>query len=118
MTTVLIDSFNPFFVSTLKHACGYEFTNKFHRMFTDINVSEDLNDKFTTHSREKNSQLGIDFSILVLQAGAWPISQSNLPTFSLPQELEKSVKAVIIIQFLQFLKKCALTLFPNAGRLN
>lgn len=78
----------------LKHACGYEFTNKFHRMFTDMNVSEDLNEKFHTSCREENNQLGIDFSILILQAGAWPITQSNLPTFSLPQELEKSVRIV------------------------
>lgn len=63
-------------------------------MFTDINVSEDLNEKFVTFCRDENHQLGIDFSILVLQAGAWPISQTNLPSFSLPQELEKSVRAV------------------------
>ena len=89
------------FLFILKHACGYEFTNKFHRMFTDMNVSEDLNEKFTTSCREENNQLGIDFSILILQAGAWPITQSNLPTFSLPQELEKSVRIVrFIILFL------------------
>ena len=63
-------------------------------MFTDINVSEDLNEKFATFCRNETTQLGIDFSILVLQAGAWPISQTNLPSFSLPQELEKSVRAV------------------------
>jgi len=80
-------------INRLRHACGYEFTNKFHRMFTDINVSEDLNEKFTTFCRSENHQLGIDLSILVLQAGAWPVSQSNLPSFSLPLELEKSVRA-------------------------
>lgn len=79
-------------INRLRHACGYEFTNKFHRMFTDMNVSEDLNEKFSTSCREENNQLGVEFSILILQAGAWPIAQSNLPTFSLPQELEKSVR--------------------------
>ena len=63
-------------------------------MFTDMNVSEDLNEKFNTSCREENNQLGLDFSILILQAGAWPITQSNLPSFSLPQELEKSVRIV------------------------
>ena len=63
-------------------------------MFTDMNVSEDLNEKFNASCREDNNQLGIDVSILILQAGAWPITQSNLPTFSLPQELEKSVRIV------------------------
>lgn len=64
-------------------------------MFTDISLSEDLNEKFNNHCRDENKELGVDFSILILQAGAWPISQTNLPSFSLPQELEKSVRIVI-----------------------
>lgn len=79
-------------INRLRQACGYEFTNKFHRMFNDINVSEDLNEKFNDFVRKENNQLGIDFSILILQAGSWPISHGNLPTFSIPQELEKSVR--------------------------
>jgi cullin 2 len=81
-------------INRLRNACGYEFTNKFHRMFTDISVSEDLNEKFSNFCKEENAnnQLGVDFYILILQAGAWPIPQTNLPTFSLPQELEKSVR--------------------------
>ena len=66
-------------------------------MFTDMNVSEDLNEKFANVCKEESNQLGIDFSIIVLQAGAWPLSQTNLPAFSLPQELEKSVRIVISI---------------------
>ena len=63
-------------------------------MFNDMNVSQDLNEKFNNYCKEENNQLGIDFSIVTLQAGSWPISQTNLPTFSLPQELEKSVRIV------------------------
>jgi cullin 2 len=63
-------------------------------MFTDITVSEDLNEKFTNFCTQENTSVGIDFSILVLQAGAWPISQTNMPSFSLPQELEKSIRIV------------------------
>lgn len=68
-------------------------------MFTDISLSQDLNEKFNQHliQEDTQSKLGIDFSILILQAGAWPISQTNLPAFSLPQELEKSVRAVNIL---------------------
>jgi cullin 1 len=29
--------------------CGYEYTNKLQRMFLDMNVSKDLNDKFKRH---------------------------------------------------------------------
>jgi cullin 2 len=80
-------------------------------MFTDMNVSDDLNEKFNTSCKEENNQVGIDFSILVLQAGAWPISQTNLVTFSLPQELEKSVRIVKILVFFLIIffnlsKKC------------
>ena len=65
-------------------------------MYTDINLSEDLVEKFNAYCQTENSQLGIDFSMLILQAGAWPISQTNLPTFSLPQELEKPVRVVSV----------------------
>lgn len=43
----------------LQQACGYEFTNKLHRMFTDISVSTDLNNKFNAHLKDKNVELGI-----------------------------------------------------------
>jgi Cullin, a subunit of E3 ubiquitin ligase len=33
-------------INKLKQACGYEFTNKFHRMLTDIKISGGLNEKF------------------------------------------------------------------------
>ncbi|KAI8433183.1 hypothetical protein MSG28_015275 [Choristoneura fumiferana] len=40
-------------INRLKAACGYEFTNKLHRMFTDVAVSADLNNKFQQHLREQ-----------------------------------------------------------------
>ena len=36
-------------------------------MFTDMNVSKDLNEKFSQYCDEKNIQLVIDFTILILQ---------------------------------------------------
>uniref|UniRef100_A0A0A9YGX7 Cullin-2 n=1 Tax=Lygus hesperus TaxID=30085 RepID=A0A0A9YGX7_LYGHE len=79
-------------INRLKQACGYEFTNKLHRMFTDISVSNDLNNKFSAFLKNDNIDLGINFSIYVLQAGAWPLGQANLTSFVLPQELVKSVQ--------------------------
>ncbi|KAF6213468.1 hypothetical protein GE061_011188 [Apolygus lucorum] len=79
-------------INRLKQACGYEFTNKLHRMFTDISVSNDLNNKFSAFLKNDNIDLGINFSIYVLQAGAWPLGQVNLTSFVLPQELVKSVQ--------------------------
>lgn len=50
-----------------QQACGYEFTNKLHRMFTDISLSTDLNVKFNAHLKADSIDLGINFSIYVLQ---------------------------------------------------
>jgi cullin 1 len=33
-------------ISKLKEACGYEYTNKLQRMFTDMSISKDLNTGF------------------------------------------------------------------------
>lgn len=78
-------------INRLKQACGYEFTSKLHRMFTDMSVSADLNNKFNAYLKEENIDLGINFSIYVLQAGAWPLGQAVVTPFALPQQLEKSV---------------------------
>nr|KAG5689796.1 hypothetical protein BaRGS_007074 [Batillaria attramentaria] len=79
-------------INRLKQACGYEFTNKLHRMFTDMSVSNDHNTSFQNYLQSKRVDLGITFSILVLQAGAWPIGGTTVPSFSLPQELEHTVR--------------------------
>ncbi|XP_063706724.1 cullin-2 [Culicoides brevitarsis] len=80
-------------INRLKQACGYEFTSKLHRMFTDISVSCDLNTKFIDYLKQNdNTQLGINLSIKILQQGAWPLgpSQTAIP-FSVPQEFEKAI---------------------------
>lgn len=55
------------FLLPFQQACGYEFTNKLHRMFTDISLSTDLNVKFNAHLKADSIDLGINFSIYVLQ---------------------------------------------------
>lgn len=79
-------------INRLKQACGYEFTNKLHRMFTDISVSIDLNNKFNNHLKDNEIEIGINLSIKILQAGAWPLgpTQAVIP-FAVPQEFEKSI---------------------------
>uniref|UniRef100_A0A8B9L0U5 Cullin-2 n=1 Tax=Astyanax mexicanus TaxID=7994 RepID=A0A8B9L0U5_ASTMX len=81
-------------INKLKQACGYEFTSKLHRMYTDMSVSADLNNKFNNFikTQEIVVDLGISFQIYVLQAGAWPLTQVPSSTFAIPQELEKSVQ--------------------------
>ncbi|XP_019874549.1 cullin-2 isoform X2 [Aethina tumida] len=79
-------------INRLKQACGYEFTSKLHRMFTDMSVSADLNNKFAAHLKESSIDLGINFTIYVLQAGAWPLGQAVVTPFALPHQLERSVQ--------------------------
>uniref|UniRef100_A0AAQ6AEN8 Cullin-2 n=1 Tax=Amphiprion ocellaris TaxID=80972 RepID=A0AAQ6AEN8_AMPOC len=81
-------------INKLKQACGYEFTSKLHRMYTDMSVSADLNNKFNNFIKTQETvvDLGISFQIYVLQAGAWPLTHVPSSTFAIPQELEKSVQ--------------------------
>ena len=80
-------------INKLKQACGYEFTNKLHRMFTDISVSTDLNNKFNNYLKSKDYEIGINLAIKVLQAGAWPLGSTQVVIpFAIPQEFEKSIK--------------------------
>ncbi|OAD55361.1 Cullin-2 [Eufriesea mexicana] len=92
-------------IDRLKQACGYEFTNKLHRMFTDMSVSADLNAKFTTSLRkgDRENQLGIGFVVYVLQAGAWPLGlPPSSGSFDIPQQLEKSIQAFETFYHAQF----------------
>uniref|UniRef100_A0A8B9B8J1 Cullin-2 n=1 Tax=Anser brachyrhynchus TaxID=132585 RepID=A0A8B9B8J1_9AVES len=56
-------------INKLKQACGYEFTSKLHRMYTDMSVSADLNNKFNNFIKNQDTiiDLGISFQIYVLQ---------------------------------------------------
>ncbi|XP_053680419.1 cullin-2 [Anopheles nili] len=80
-------------INKLKQACGYEFTNKLHRMFTDISVSTDLNAKFSKYLNDNELETGINFTVKVLQAGAWPLGPTQaVASFAIPQEFEKSIR--------------------------
>ncbi|KAM3955480.1 LOW QUALITY PROTEIN: cullin 2 [Aphomia sociella] len=77
-------------INRLKAACGYEFTNKLHRMFTDVTVSADLNAKFQQHLRDNNLSTNTGFFIQVLQAGAWPLGGAMAPRP--PAQLERPAR--------------------------
>lgn len=79
-------------INKLKQACGYEFTNKLHRMYTDIGISIDLNAKFNQYLKNLNEELSINLSIKVLQAGAWPLGPQMNITFAVPQEFEQPIR--------------------------
>ncbi|EGG15794.1 cullin A [Cavenderia fasciculata] len=77
-------------IGKLKSTCGYEYTSKLQRMFTDMSLSRDLLERFHRHLEQDNQQVllgGIDFSVLVLATGSWPL-QPPATNFSIPKELQ------------------------------
>lgn len=75
-------------ISKLKDTCGFEYTNKLQRMFTDMGLSKELNDHFkeSTHKTPESSKDDIDFYALVLAGGFWPL-QAPTSEFIIPTEL-------------------------------
>ncbi|CAG8517302.1 9020_t:CDS:10 [Paraglomus occultum] len=76
-------------ISKLKEACGFEYTSKLQRMFTDMGLSKDLNDQFKERTQETGDLSGIDFSVLVLGTASWPLQPSSTK-FEIPEEVEKT----------------------------
>jgi len=74
-------------IGKLKSTCGYEYTSKLQRMFTDMSLSRDLLERFKTYVDDKKIDLGVDFSVLVLATGSWPL-QPPSTNFSIPKELQ------------------------------
>jgi hypothetical protein len=71
----------------LKSTCGYEYTARLQKMFTDMALSKELNDSFKSECESSGVELGLDLGVLVLATGAWPL-QPPLTPFSLPEELQ------------------------------
>jgi cullin 1 len=74
-------------INRLKEACGFEYTHKLSKMFTDMSLSKDLNDKFKQAVNDSESK-SVDFYIKILTTGAWPLQPPSSP-FHLPVSLEK-----------------------------
>ncbi|OZJ06312.1 hypothetical protein BZG36_00729 [Bifiguratus adelaidae] len=78
-------------ISKLKSACGAEYTSKLQRMFTDISLSKELNDSFREQmqlNHDASEFGGVDFSVLVLGAGSWPLTAPTT-AFSIPEAVVK-----------------------------
>ncbi|KAF9952455.1 hypothetical protein BGZ70_000594 [Mortierella alpina] len=78
-------------ISRLKEACGFEYTSKLQRMFTDMGLSKELNDQFRDKMSQNHdaSDNTVDFSILVLGTASWPL-QAPTTSFNLPDDVVKT----------------------------
>lgn len=73
-------------ISKLKEACGFEYTNKLQRMFTDMSLSKDLTEQFKERMQQNHDDMDINFSIMVLGTNFWPL---NAPAhdFIIPSDI-------------------------------
>jgi len=73
-------------ISKLKEACGFEYTNKLQRMFTDMSLSKDLTDQFKERMQQNHDDMDVNFSIMVLGTNFWPLNAPN-NDFIVPPEI-------------------------------
>jgi cullin 1 len=59
-------------IAKLKQMCGFEYTSKLQRMFTDAGLSKEISEKYKHQHGKKGN---VDFSIMVLASGVWPFTQ-------------------------------------------
>ena len=80
-------------IGKLKEACGFEYTNKLQRMFTDIQTSKDLNGVYKRWVEEKLDEEDlkkvVDASYNVLSTAFWPLSAPSTK-FIPPHEIVKT----------------------------
>ncbi|KAI8068663.1 Cullin [Gongronella butleri] len=75
-------------ISKLKEACGFEYTSKLQRMLTDMSLSKELNDQFKEVLQHHDDTGNVDFSVLVLGTGQWPLTQPST-SYTIPDEVVK-----------------------------
>jgi len=79
-----------FMINGLREGCGYEYTSKLQRMFGDIQLAGELNESFKNFLNDRSKKLNIDFNVLVLTSGSWPL-QGPSSNFILPKALNLAV---------------------------
>ncbi|PCH40016.1 Cullin-domain-containing protein [Wolfiporia cocos MD-104 SS10] len=73
-------------ISKLKEACGFEYTNKLQRMFTDMSLSKDLTDQFKERMQQNHDDMDLTFTIMVLGTNFWPLNPTNTE-FIIPTDI-------------------------------
>jgi cullin 1 len=86
-------------ISKLKAACGFDYTTKLQRMYHDMGISKDLNERFKQHLM-KSEPLSVEFSVMVLSYGSWPFTSGA--RFNIPPELEHSLQRFTTFYKTQF----------------
>ncbi|WVR06630.1 hypothetical protein IAU60_003662 [Kwoniella sp. DSM 27419] len=74
-------------ITKLKEVSGFDYTNKLQRMFTDVNLSRDLSERFKDKERQQSIATDLDFQPLVLGTNFWPLLPQQTD-FSIPREIQ------------------------------
>lgn len=61
LTVVYLTLLQASMISKLKQACGFEYTSKLQRMFQDISLSKDLNERFKQHLQVSAEPLDCEY---------------------------------------------------------
>lgn len=69
------DDYESSMISKLKQKCGFEWTQKFQRMFTDISTSRGMMQSFKETMLAKACLKG--FTMMVLQSNSWPFTSQD-----------------------------------------
>ncbi|CAE7091260.1 unnamed protein product [Rhizoctonia solani] len=77
-----------YMISKLKETCGFEYTNKIQRMFTDIELSRDLTTQFREHLAMSHDATDPEatFGVAVLGTNLWPLSAPT-HNFTIPKNI-------------------------------
>lgn len=81
-------------ISKLKEACGFEYTNKLQRMFTDMQISKDLNREFRDHLKDGELTQSVDSTFSILGTGFWPLTPPSTD-FTPPGEIASEIERFI-----------------------
>ncbi|EJC98883.1 Cullin-domain-containing protein [Fomitiporia mediterranea MF3/22] len=74
-------------ISKLKEACGFEYTQKLQRMFTDMSLSKDMTDAFKEKMAISHPEdADMTFTIQVLGTNVWPLKSLDM-NFVIPKEI-------------------------------
>eukprot|EP01101_Sappina_pedata_P005132 TRINITY_DN2298_c0_g1_i2.p1 TRINITY_DN2298_c0_g1~~TRINITY_DN2298_c0_g1_i2.p1 ORF type:complete len:805 (-),score=310.53 TRINITY_DN2298_c0_g1_i2:26-2329(-) len=71
--TSLSQNLEQYVLSKMKSVCGFEYISKLQKMFNDVQISQDLSDKF----KENEQSRKIDFYSMVLANGTWPLQRTT-----------------------------------------
>ena len=70
-------------LSCLQQACGFEYTSKLQRMFQDMSLSKDLNERFKQHVSMGDTPLDSQYGLCPLFLCSYPCSLTSSITCSL-----------------------------------